>query len=85
MKNKQNGKQTIIFPSKPCIMSSACVVGPKEGRGPLKDQFDRILEDPLYGQDSYEAAEYKMLLDACEICVDKCGLNKKIINIDSID
>jgi hypothetical protein len=42
---KRVGKQTIIFSHPPLILSSATVVGPKEGEGPLKQTFDLVLKD----------------------------------------
>lgn len=59
--NKRVGNQTIKTDSKPRIISTYSVVGPKEGEGPLKDYFDRILQDDLNGMDTYEKAESSML------------------------
>jgi hypothetical protein len=59
--NKRVGKQTINATSKPRIISTASIVGPKEGEGPLKDYFDIILEDDSNGKDTYEKAESSMI------------------------
>ena len=40
--NQMVGKQSIAFQEAPHIISSASVVGPKEGEGPLKEAFDLI-------------------------------------------
>ena len=32
------------------MVSTASIVGPKEGDGPLKDYYDVILEDDLWGK-----------------------------------
>ncbi len=69
------GKQTLVFPSRPCILASAAVVGPKEGRGPLGEQFDLVMPDALFQQESYEQAEYAMFRTACEACLKKAGLS----------
>jgi len=45
MSNKRNGKQTVKMQTPPSIVSSACIVGPKEGEGPLRLYFDEIIED----------------------------------------
>lgn len=74
MSSRRIGKQTIFFPSRPVIESAACVVGPKEGRGPLAKNFDHIMEDALNDQSSYELAEHKMLLEACHRCMDKANI-----------
>ena len=38
----KKGKHSILFSNPVYIMSSASIVGPKEGEGPLKDYFDVI-------------------------------------------
>ena len=37
MANKRVGKRTVKLQNNPTIISAASVVGPKEGRGPLKN------------------------------------------------
>ncbi len=44
----------------PSIAGSACVVGKKEGDGPLKDHFDFISEDSYFGEKTWEKAESAM-------------------------
>ena len=61
------GGHTVVFQNQPKIIASAAVVGPKEGRGPLGDLFDRVLDDPLCGQQSYEQAERALFQEACEL------------------
>lgn len=65
------GKQTVFFSSSPRILSSAAVVGPKEGRGPLGQQFDFVVPDALYNQSSYEQAEHAIFREACQRCLSK--------------
>ncbi len=65
------GAHTIEFGNRPRIVSSAAVVGPKEGRGPLSALFDLALDDPLYGQSSYEQAECAIFQEACSRCLKK--------------
>ena len=55
------GTQTLIYDNPPTIAAHASVVGPKEGKGPLAQWFDSILEDDLLGQDSWELAEVEMV------------------------
>ena len=71
------GDHTIEFANHPLILSSAAVVGPKEGRGPLGQAFDLALEDPLYGQKSYEQAEHAMFQEACQRCLNKAQLPRE--------
>lgn len=68
------GSHTLIFPTRPRILSGAAVVGPKEGRGPLSQAFDLILEDALWGQKSYEQAERAIFQEACQRCLKKAGV-----------
>ena len=50
----QMGKQSLLFEESPYIISSANIVGTKEGAGPLKDYFDVIGEmtdsDRIHGK-----------------------------------
>ena len=55
------GEQTFIYDHPPVIRAHASIVGPKEGRGPLADWFDTILEDDILGQKSWELAEMEMV------------------------
>lgn len=77
----QHGHQTWVFPNRPTIISTAAVVGPFEGKGPLAEDFDLIHGDLWLGQDSYEKAQKKLLEDACEMAVRKAGLQKKDIQL----
>ena len=57
----QMGKQSLSFEQPVYIMSAACIVGPKEGEGPLKDTFDQIVEDATFGKDSWEEGESELM------------------------
>lgn len=65
------GKHSILFDTPPYLASTATVAGPKEGKGPLGSDFDLIYEDLFMGQKSFEAAERKMLADACALALEK--------------
>ncbi|WP_081712283.1 stage V sporulation protein AD [[Clostridium] dakarense] len=80
MKNKRIGQRTVKMQNKPTIISAASVVGPKEGEGPLKDYFDLVLTDDLYGEKSWELAESKMVETAMEKAVKKAG--KKLTDVN---
>lgn len=80
MKSKRIGKRTVKMQNKPTIISTACVAGPKEGEGPLKDYFDLVLTDDLYGEKTWELAESKMVQTATEKAIQKAG--KKTKDID---
>jgi len=77
---KRMGKQTLIFQNPPVIFSSAAVAGPKEGKGPLKQSFDLVLDDTLFGEKSWEKAECKILQEAVKIALDKVNLTGESID-----
>lgn len=77
---KRLGKQTIRLDSKPKIIMTTSIVGPKEGEGPLKDYFDIILTDDLNGQESFEKAETSMLYKAIQETIKKRNLKEQDIN-----
>ena len=76
MSQHRIGGHTVVFQRPPRILSAAAVVGPKEGRGPLGDFFDRVHDDPLLGRPSYEQAEHALFQEACERCLEKARLPK---------
>lgn len=73
------GKQSIEFENPPSIISSASIVGKKEGEGPLKEYFDQIIEDPAFGQDSWELGESELVRLTCLTAIKKAGLKKEQI------
>ena len=50
MSTKRLGNQTVKLQNPPSIVSTASIVGPKEGKGPLRLFFDNILEDEMWGE-----------------------------------
>ena len=46
------GTQSIQFEHAPYILSSASVVGKKEGEGPLGEKFDMICADDKFGENT---------------------------------
>lgn len=74
MSNKRIGMQTINLPSKPYIIGNAAIVGKKEGEGPLGEHFDKVIEDEMNGQESFELAEKSLYLEAIDTCLQKAGI-----------
>ena len=74
--NKQMGKQSIVFTSRPVILAAASVVGKKEGEGPLGGFFDEVEQDPMFGGKSWEDAESRMMRRAAERAIEKAGMVK---------
>lgn len=79
MATKQ-GKQTVVYTTKPVIIGWATVAGPKEGQGPVGSYFDKIYPDLLLGKKSFELAERQMMENAIEIAMEKASLSRD--NID---
>ena len=77
---KESIRQTIYFKNKPKIISSYALVGEKEGNGPLKEYFDHVLKDDLFGEKSYEKAEKKILETTIYGAIDKAKLKPN--NVD---
>jgi stage V sporulation protein AD len=71
------GHQSWVFERKPVIRSSASVVGPFEGRGPLARDFDIIHGDSMLEEKSWEKAEKVLLEEAAELAIENAGLTKE--------
>jgi len=69
------GKQSIQFDDAPYIISSGSIVGKKEGEGPLGQLFDKVSEDNLLGQQTWEEAESEMQKQACLMALGKAKLD----------
>lgn len=77
--NMQKGRQSIQFEKPVYIMSSACIVGPKEGEGPLRETFDEIVEDPTFGKQSWEEGESEMMKQTALLALRKAKLKTEDI------
>jgi stage V sporulation protein AD len=74
LRQKKVGKQTYLFSRPLPVLSSASVMGRKEGMGPLGSYFDEIINDPLYGEKSWELGESKMVRRAMDLALAKINL-----------
>lgn len=77
--NKMAGKSSIIFENPPYIIAESSVAGKKESEGPLGTYFDEIVEDGLFGGDSWEEAESNFLNRAAKLVIEKAGLKNSDI------
>ena len=75
------GKQSLIFKNKPCLRGGYAVVGPKEGQGNFGRFFQTVLKDDLFGENSYEAAESKMMQTAFFGAVEDAGLKSSDVDM----
>lgn len=73
------GKQSVKLPMPIYIRAAASVVGEKEGKGPLGDQFDMVGSDELFGCKTWEEAESTLQKEAVTLAMGKAGLSKEDI------
>ena len=76
---KRIGSQTVKLENPISIIGTSAIVGPKEGEGPLKTYFDVILEDDLWGQESFEKAESKIQEESIKLAIANANLSPKDI------
>jgi len=79
---KRIGRASFTFSRPPCILGCASAVGKKEGEGPLGASFDRVFEDNLLGEDSWEKAESRLVTEAVTAALEKTRLTAE--DIDAI-
>ncbi len=75
----QVGKQSLQFAKAPYIVSSANIVGKKEGEGPLGNCFDVVGEDDKFGQNTWEEAESTLQKEAFTMAVGRADLKPQDI------
>ncbi len=75
----QQGIQSLQFDKVPYILSSASVVGKKEGEGPLGELFDVVGQDDSFGENTWEEAESTLQKEAAILAIGKAGLQKEDI------
>ena len=73
------GMQSLKFENAPYLKGWASVAGKKEGEGPLGNLIDQIIEDPYFGQESWELAEGRFMKQAAMLAISKADLHKKDI------
>lgn len=74
------GTSTIVLPNRPRIVAGAAIVGKKEGEGPLKNDFDQIIEDDLFGEETWEKAESRFQYTAADLAIRRAGLTHEQID-----
>lgn len=77
---KKVGVQTVAFTNPPVILSTAAIVGSKEGQGPLAQTFDKVVADPYYGEDNWEKAERRMLQEVLEKVLSKANVKPQDVD-----
>ncbi|MDP4179608.1 MAG: stage V sporulation protein AD [Bacillota bacterium] len=80
MPTKHIGKQTVKIQNPLSIISTASIVGPKEGEGPLSLYYDVVIEDEMWGEKSWEKAESKLMRETVSKIINKSGKTIEDIN-----
>ncbi|MBQ8899759.1 MAG: hypothetical protein IJY72_02275, partial [Akkermansia sp.] len=72
---------TITLQNRPRIVSGAAIAGKKEGEGPRHADFDQIIEDDLFGEETWEMAESRLQSTAGTLAIRKAGLTPDQIGV----
>ena len=68
------GKYTRRLENAPSVSGFAAVASKKESEGPFGKKIDRVLDDALFGRQSWEQAESEMQKQAAELALKKAAL-----------
>ncbi len=77
--SQMRGKSSIVFEKAPYLLGWSSIVAQKEGEGPLGDLFDEVIEDPFFGEETWEMAEGHFMRQAAMLAIKKAGLAKEEI------
>ena len=75
-------KRTIFFKNKPSIVATSTVAGPKESCDSIAEFFQTKLSDDMYGENTFEKAESRMLYTAIKNAI--INSKKQLDDIDAI-
>ena len=78
---KHIGTGTILLPNRPGIAQTAAIGGQKEGEGPLHREFDAVIEDELFGEETWEKAESRFHYTAADTCLKKAGATPESVDV----
>ncbi len=70
-----------MLPSRPAVAGFAATAGKKEGEGPLGKEFDKIYEDGMAGETTWEKAESVLHREAVVRAVAKSGMPASDIDV----
>ena len=74
------GSHTILLANRPKLVTGASIAGEKEGAGPLGSLYDQIIEDALFGEETWEKGESRFFYAACSKCLEKAGLTAEQVD-----
>ena len=75
-------KRSIQFFNKPTIIGVSSIAGPKESNGSINKFFETKLDDDMFGEDTFEKAESKMLYTVIKNSIKNANRTEK--DIDAI-
>lgn len=68
------GRQTVKLDNPPVIIETSSIVGVKEGEGPLRSAFDKVLTDDTLGEKSWEKSESMLQKQTMLLALEKATL-----------
>lgn len=78
---KKIGKQTFQMKDDVFVRDTFSIAGKKEGEGPIGNCFDIVVDDDLWGEDSWEKCELKFQKEAVKSLMQKNNLMEKDIDL----
>ncbi len=78
---KKIGKQTFQMKDDVFVRDTFSIAGKKEGEGPIGNCFDVVVDDDLWGEDSWEKCELKFQKEAVKSLMQKNNLMEKDIDL----
>ena len=75
------GERTYIFDNPVYVRSGYSIVGKMEGEGNFGEYFDKVLDNDLWGEKSYERAECKMHKEAVKGAMTKAGIEENELGL----
>ena len=76
MADNKRGRSSFLLPQPPVITAWASVAGKKESEGPLAHTFDKISQDPSFGQTTWEQAAKVMQETALKLLAEKARMER---------
>ena len=73
--------QTIVFKSQPRIKAVSSICGTKESEGIIGKYAETVLSDDMFGEETYEKAERKMLTNVIEGAIKNGGLERRDVGV----
>ncbi len=73
--------QTIVFKSQPRIKAVSSICGTKESEGIIGKYAETVLSDDMFGEETYEKAERKMLTNVIEGAIKNGGLKRRDVGV----